>query len=550
MGAPTSPSRTAHEVASAPVRRRRWVWVKLAATVGSTLALAQPWGCSRGLGPQGVSSVEPSTVARQSAAQLRIRGSGFGPQAKVDFDNPQASAVDERLEVRLEGGGEEASLAEVVRVSDSELTARLPTTLASRTWSVVVLGAGGVRARLESGLTVVDCLVDDDCNVGLGCGLSRCTDRQCAPAGPVAFRDGDGDGSGAADGGVAGVCPSTDAGLVANSGDCDDTNPFVRAGAAEICDYLDNDCNGLIDDGVTCGVWTQRTDTGGLGAHWYTASAWKPGRVWIAGANAVRVTDGAGAFQNVSAGCAGEWRASWAEPAQGELHLGGTNGAQGILATHGAGSAGCSAVSLNPGTVRVTGLTGFGRAGNAELYGVGAEGVTFHWMPNKNQLESLPSVGVALNDLHGFSVASLFAVGGDTGANSPRVFRFEPGGKTWLDQGVQGLSGAPVGVLNAAWVVSDTLAFAVGDAGGLARWDGTAWKWMTPVPGNPKLVAVRAFGIGQVFILDAMGKVWLSDGTSHRRIYEPAAASAHDMAGTAPNDLWVVGKDGWVVKSP
>jgi|GEM_PF-6797876 len=30
--------------------------------------------------------------------------------------------------------------------------------------------------------------------------------------------------------------------------DCNDTNPQIRPGATEVCDKLDNDCNGVIDD--------------------------------------------------------------------------------------------------------------------------------------------------------------------------------------------------------------------------------------------------------------------------------------------------------------
>ncbi len=48
--------------------------------------------------------------------------------------------------------------------------------------------------------------------------------------------------------------------------DCDDNNPDVHAGAAEICDGLDNDCNELVDDSPTDGTtWYADTDGDGYG---------------------------------------------------------------------------------------------------------------------------------------------------------------------------------------------------------------------------------------------------------------------------------------------
>jgi len=48
--------------------------------------------------------------------------------------------------------------------------------------------------------------------------------------------------------------------------DCDDTNPDVHAGAAEVCDGVDNDCNELVDDSPVDGTtWYADSDSDGYG---------------------------------------------------------------------------------------------------------------------------------------------------------------------------------------------------------------------------------------------------------------------------------------------
>ena len=69
-------------------------------------------------------------------------------------------------------------------------------------------------------------------------------------------------------------CDDTDSGLNPNDldgdgvtscgGDCDDTNPFIFPGNPEVCDGFDNDCNGLVDDGVGT-TWYADADGDGFG---------------------------------------------------------------------------------------------------------------------------------------------------------------------------------------------------------------------------------------------------------------------------------------------
>jgi autotransporter-associated beta strand protein len=109
--------------------------------------------------------------------------------------------------------------------------------------------------------------VDNDCD-GLTDGDDPSLDLSTTTA---FYADADNDGYGDANAAPVMACVAP-VGSVINNDDCDDTNGAVHPGANEICDGLDNDCNGLTDgndpglDLSSTTAWYQDNDADGFGA--------------------------------------------------------------------------------------------------------------------------------------------------------------------------------------------------------------------------------------------------------------------------------------------
>jgi hypothetical protein len=113
--------------------------------------------------------------------------------------------------------------------------------------------------------------LDNDCD-----GLVDDADPDVDPGSAILyFEDLDGDGYGGAFLEESCSPPMEDA--VSNGEDCDDSDPEVSPGAAEDCDLLDNDCDGLVDledpDVQGTMVWYLDTDRDGYGDDGQTLSS-------------------------------------------------------------------------------------------------------------------------------------------------------------------------------------------------------------------------------------------------------------------------------------
>lgn len=95
--------------------------------------------------------------------------------------------------------------------------------------------------------------IDDDCNgtIDDGAGMQ------------FYYADADGDGYG--DPGVSTEACTQPSGYVLDNTDCDDFDTDVNPGAAEICNSIDDDCNGIIDDVISPPTFYEDFDGDGYG---------------------------------------------------------------------------------------------------------------------------------------------------------------------------------------------------------------------------------------------------------------------------------------------
>lgn len=343
------------------------------------------------------------------------------------------------------------------------------------------------------------------------------------------------------------LCSPPDGGLLARAGDCDDGDPFTYFRADELCDGRDNDCNGSVDGTGVCpagAAWTPST-VGDSTRTWYRAALWGNGNLWVVGSGGGRVERQAGefGFTVYESGCEGDWYSVLVNPVSGRAYFG---GAGGKLATQDPKSGFCIPSTLDS-TDSVTGL--WGESGGVEMLGVGATpeftvGRTFVWGGGSTGRVT-GSVEAPLYSMHGVSSEALFAVGGPT--TEPRVYRYFPVLRDWRRD--TSLSTSGLDALRDVHVVHSKLAYAVSHNGGVAKWNGTGWQRMAGPSTGTDLQAVLAFGTSSVYVVSEGGSIYRFDGSTWRQLVD-FEVPLWDIAGTSPDNLWVVGEKGLIIHWP
>lgn len=115
-------------------------------------------------------------------------------------------------------------------------------------------------AAVNPGATEVCNGIDDNCNGQIDEGVQT-----------TFYRDSDGDGYGSSSNTI--VACSVPAGYVTNQGDCSDNNATVHPGATEVCNGIDDNCNGQIDENALNAVISPSGSVGICGGASVTLTA-------------------------------------------------------------------------------------------------------------------------------------------------------------------------------------------------------------------------------------------------------------------------------------
>jgi len=148
------------------------------------IVLAAIAGCTWGAPPPpALVGVSPSTLMAGRQGLLTLTASGLDGEIDVDFDDPGQSASCDWFRVVLHATGvPDVELADVVRVSQTELRGRVPAEADRAVYDVTLVDPRGGEATLAAAFAVekcpppfADCDDGNPCTTGDSClGADRC----------------------------------------------------------------------------------------------------------------------------------------------------------------------------------------------------------------------------------------------------------------------------------------------------------------------------------------------------------------------------------------
>ncbi len=405
------------------------------------------------------------------------------------------------------------------------------------------------------GSTDDDFLLGADCETEFGCGGKRA----CAVDGATAmcvstqsptewFVDQDGDGR---HGTSVGPSCKTQPDAKSTKDDCNEGSRFI--GGTEVCDRLDNNCDGRVDEGGICpgSPWSSRTVLAG-DTTWEAVTTYGQGKAWLAGAGG-KLAHVDGATVTDVAGCSGNWKAAWARPSDGRVFLG---SADGVLASTTKSGTACATASVGGVTSSLNGLVGFERSGVTTVYAVTSGGHVLRW-EWRGESPSAPvvtaTVPANLRSIHGLGEGTLLAVGAesyqfDDSTALPRAFRLDTAASgSWKAESLPADLGT--GFLRGVTVVDGRRAYAVGDRGLVLARDNGTWSKLSSPDGTTDLVDVVAFDPSVVLVLSKKSNTYLHrfNGTTWTEPF-PQGQALLSIDGFDPQEQWAVGQGGTLVR--
>ncbi|MBN9682723.1 MULTISPECIES: putative metal-binding motif-containing protein [unclassified Corallococcus] len=398
--------------------------------------------------------------------------------------------------------------------------------------------------------------LESDCEAELKCaGKVRCASTASQTAcvrveEPVIwYVDSDGDGfGGQAVPGAA--CESPVDGGVSPSQDCDESSRYVRNGLPEVCDRLDNNCSGMVDEECAPLTWTTNTSVGGSDNLKAIALYDNGQKGWLAGTdNLVHYDFATGTPTSYTdPSCLGNWTAAWAS-ANGRLFAVADSGK--MITRLFNNDPLCFAVTA-PGSAPLHGVTGIEQSGgNPTAYAVSSNGKIFKWTDPYGEGGALSNFGNVGDNLRAIGSAgsqgTLFAVGGN-GGNKAVAYRYDAAASQWVSDS---LGGNFDGYLYGVHVTDSRFAYAAGANGLVFKKSGGSWASLPPVfeaNGTTKagIRDILAFSEKGIYVATTEGRIHFYDGSVWTPVHL-GTTPLYSLDGPSPTRVVAAGEGGTVV---